>query len=192
EGPGPHRGLPREAAALMGVELAAWPDVHDVLFALFQDLADTVAGPRRPPNYQDQMPLVRVRRLGGADDRITDVARVDVEVYASTLPLRSSDPGAPRRWPAPRRRVAYRAPARERRPQWPAPGSAGKRGTGRRKDGASGSPVTTGGRSLPHPARAGSPGAGSGHLGIHGGLFQQPFAEQREPAVLARALGIHQ
>jgi hypothetical protein len=70
----------------MGVELAAWPDVHDVLFALFQDLADTVAGPRRPPNYQDQMPLVRVRRLGGADDRITDVARVDVEVYASTYP----------------------------------------------------------------------------------------------------------
>lgn len=65
-------------------DLAVWPDVHDVLFLLFADLCDNVVGPKRPPSYQDLMPLVRVRRLGGSDDRITDTARVDVEVYAAT------------------------------------------------------------------------------------------------------------
>jgi hypothetical protein len=67
-------------------DLAAWPDVHYVLPLLFADLCDNVQGPLRPPNYQDNLPLVLVRRLGGNDDRITDTARVDVEVYVHRDP----------------------------------------------------------------------------------------------------------
>lgn len=64
-------------------DLDVWPDVHSVLKLLFADLCDNVVGPTRPPNYQNSMPMIRVRRLGGGDDRITDTARVDVEIYTS-------------------------------------------------------------------------------------------------------------
>jgi hypothetical protein len=68
-------------------DLAAWPDVHDVLHLLFASLvADAdmqVVGPRLPADLQDRLPLIRVRAIGGSDDRITDRTRVDVEVYAA-------------------------------------------------------------------------------------------------------------
>lgn len=67
-------------------DLAAWPDVHDVLPLLFADLGATVVGPRLPPDLQDRLPLIRVRGIGGADDRITDRNRVDVEAYAGDYP----------------------------------------------------------------------------------------------------------
>jgi hypothetical protein len=67
-------------------DLALWPDVHSILFLLFADLCDNVISPPRPEDYQDLMPLILVRRLGGSDDRITDTARVDVEVYVSEDP----------------------------------------------------------------------------------------------------------
>lgn len=72
------------------VDLAAWPDVHDVLPLLFADLvadpSQQIVGPRLPANLQDRMPLIRVRGIGGADDRITDRPRTDVEVYAADYP----------------------------------------------------------------------------------------------------------
>ena len=34
---------------------------------------------------QDRQRVIRVRRIGGSDDRFTDVARVDVRVYAVDL-----------------------------------------------------------------------------------------------------------
>jgi hypothetical protein len=71
-------------------DLAAWPDVHDVLPLLFGDLvadpATQIVGPKLPPNYQDRMPLIRVRGIGGADDRITDRPRTDIETYATDYP----------------------------------------------------------------------------------------------------------
>ena len=71
-------------------DLAAWPDVHDVLFHLFDDLvADAesqVVGPMLPADLQDRLPLLRVRGIGGSDDRITDRTRVDVEAYAADYP----------------------------------------------------------------------------------------------------------
>lgn len=71
-------------------ELAAWPDVVDVLFELFADITVEVdgddytpetVGPRLPADLQDNLPLIRTRPIGGNDDRFTDRARVDVEAY---------------------------------------------------------------------------------------------------------------
>lgn len=71
-------------------DLAAWPDIHDVLIADFADLSAKVVGPKKPSNMQelvDAVPdatVILVRRVGGFDDMITDTPRVDVEVYART------------------------------------------------------------------------------------------------------------
>jgi hypothetical protein len=71
-------------------DLTAWPDVHDVLPVVFGDLVDDpdtqIVGPRLPADLQERMPLIRVRGIGGADDRITDRPRVDVETYAADYP----------------------------------------------------------------------------------------------------------
>lgn len=60
--------------------LAPYPDVEAVLVAHLG--AGTVT--RLPADLQQRLPLRRVRRVGGGDDRITDASRVDVEVYAAT------------------------------------------------------------------------------------------------------------
>lgn len=71
-------------------DLAAWPDVHDVLPLVFADLVadpdSQIVGPRLPNDLQDLLPLIRDRAIGGGDDRITDVPRVDIEVYAADYP----------------------------------------------------------------------------------------------------------
>lgn len=67
-------------------ELSAFPDVHGMLKAVFADLSDNVYGPGLPANLQELIesdgPLIRVRRIGGFDDMITDYARTDVECYS--------------------------------------------------------------------------------------------------------------
>lgn len=60
--------------------LAPFPDVERVLGDLFADLA--TVGSETGIDLQERLPFIRVRRLGGPDDRITDAARVDVHVYA--------------------------------------------------------------------------------------------------------------
>jgi len=67
--------------------LAAWPNAARIVAEVLApvgtvvgetglDLKSQLAGGAR---------VVRVRRIGGDDDRITDVARVDVDVYAVDL-----------------------------------------------------------------------------------------------------------
>jgi hypothetical protein len=65
-----------------------WIDVE----ALLCDFIGTVPGvkttatktPAAPSGFtDDNTPFVQVRRIGGTDDRITDRARVDVDVYAT-------------------------------------------------------------------------------------------------------------
>ncbi|MEU6033973.1 hypothetical protein ABZ801_01045 [Actinomadura sp. NPDC047616] len=60
----------------------AFPDVESLLVHLLSPLATTVSV--TPPDLQDRMPIIRVRRIGGADDGITDTSRVDVDVHASS------------------------------------------------------------------------------------------------------------
>jgi hypothetical protein len=71
-------------------DLAAFPDVHDVLPLVFADLvADPdrqIVGPRLPADLQDRMPLIHVRAIGGADDRFTDRPRTDVDIYTADYP----------------------------------------------------------------------------------------------------------
>jgi hypothetical protein len=75
-------------------DLAAFADVHACLRALFADLVVNPAdvGTVIPADLQQRVtatptprPVIRVRRVGGPDDRFTDRPRVDVDVYSSTF-----------------------------------------------------------------------------------------------------------
>jgi hypothetical protein len=67
--------------------LAAWPPATRIVAAVLDDLGDVVGetGIDLAARLQDSGRVIRVRRIGGSDDRITDVARVDVRVYAVDL-----------------------------------------------------------------------------------------------------------
>lgn len=68
-------------------DLPAFPDVEKALIDVFADLSAAVSATavaRLPPDLQQMLPVIRVRRLGGGDDRWTDSPRADVEVYAAT------------------------------------------------------------------------------------------------------------
>lgn len=67
-------------------DLSPFPDVHAVLALVLADLAATVDGPRLPANFQKVMPIIRVIRIGGSSDQITDRPRIGVDVYAATYP----------------------------------------------------------------------------------------------------------
>jgi hypothetical protein len=63
-------------------EVPPWPDAEAILVALLADMG-TVTTQTQPGT---QLPVIRVNRVGGADtDRITDVARVSVIMYAATI-----------------------------------------------------------------------------------------------------------
>ena len=61
--------------------LAAWPDVERVLGDLLGDLG--TVGSETNIDLQSQLPYIRIRRVGGTDNRITDATRVDIDVYAA-------------------------------------------------------------------------------------------------------------
>lgn len=63
--------------------LAPFPKHARVVAAVVADLG-TVGG-ETSTTLRDELPFIRVRRIGGTDDRVTDVARVDVRVYAVDL-----------------------------------------------------------------------------------------------------------
>lgn len=65
-----------------GTSPTGFPDIELVLCTYLGDLANT--GTRTPADLQDQLEFIRVRRVGGNDDQITDRARIDVEVFAAT------------------------------------------------------------------------------------------------------------
>lgn len=66
----------------MSLVLPGYPDVHEVLTEVLTGLTDHEIVTRTPPDLQDHLPLIRVRRIGGPDDGLTDVPRCDVDVYA--------------------------------------------------------------------------------------------------------------
>ncbi|WP_304455856.1 DUF3168 domain-containing protein [Nocardiopsis sp. YSL2] len=66
----------------MAVDLPPFPDIEDLLCEALADLAET--GSETPHDLQDHLPWIRPTRIGGSDDRRTDVSRVDVDVFAPT------------------------------------------------------------------------------------------------------------
>ena len=60
--------------------LTAFPDVERVLGDLLGDLG--TVGSETATDMQSHLPFIRVRRVGGTDDRFTDATRVDIDVYA--------------------------------------------------------------------------------------------------------------
>lgn len=61
--------------------LAGFPDVERMLGDLLGDLG--TVGSETDINLQASLPYIRVHRIGGADNRITDAARVDIDVYTT-------------------------------------------------------------------------------------------------------------
>ncbi len=58
-----------------------WPDIENVLIDYLAGLADD-AGGSTPGDLTGT--YLRVERIGGGNDRVTDAGRVDVEAFAST------------------------------------------------------------------------------------------------------------
>lgn len=63
--------------------LASFPSVERIVAATVGDLA--TVGVETSATLQADLPFIRVRRIGGTDDRVTDTARVDIRVYATGL-----------------------------------------------------------------------------------------------------------
>lgn len=63
--------------------LAAFPNVERVIAEVVAGLG--TVGVETSTSLQDELPFIRVRRIGGTDDRVTDAARVDVRVYDGDL-----------------------------------------------------------------------------------------------------------
>lgn len=63
--------------------LASFPQIERLIAAVVADLGAT--GMETSTNLQGDLPFIRIRRIGGVDDRVTDVPRVDVRVYAADL-----------------------------------------------------------------------------------------------------------
>lgn len=63
---------------------AGWQDAELLVAEALDDLVDHEVVTDVPADLQEQLPLIRVRRIGGGDDRRTDTARVAVEAYAAS------------------------------------------------------------------------------------------------------------
>lgn len=61
--------------------LPSFPDAERVVADAVSDLA--VVGSETDTQLQYELPYIQIVRVGGADDRITDRARIDVYVYAT-------------------------------------------------------------------------------------------------------------
>lgn len=66
----------------MGEDLAPFPDAETVVMDLLAQVAPTVTA--TPADFTP--PLIRVQRVGGSDDRITDMPRVEVACYGADRP----------------------------------------------------------------------------------------------------------
>ena len=62
--------------------LSAFPDAEKVAMAILGSLATVVTATKDPI----LPPVIRVNRVGGADDLITDYPRIEVAVYGGTRP----------------------------------------------------------------------------------------------------------
>lgn len=61
---------------------APFPDLEAAIIELLSDLVDGNLGVVAPPNLQAACPFIRVTRSGGNNDRITDLAKVDIDCFA--------------------------------------------------------------------------------------------------------------
>lgn len=63
--------------------LRRFPDVQRALVTLVEQVAGAGrAGAETPADLQERMPFVRVLRVGGGSDHLSDYAVVDVDVFA--------------------------------------------------------------------------------------------------------------
>lgn len=62
--------------------MPGWPDVEAVLVTALAQFGDT--GTETPTDLQGNLPFIRVIRRGGPNDRISDQASVDIDVFAAT------------------------------------------------------------------------------------------------------------
>ena len=67
-------------------DLSPFPDLNQAVRAAIGDLVggDAHTGTVTPSNLQGVLPFIRVQRFGGADDLLTDTARVAVDYFAAT------------------------------------------------------------------------------------------------------------
>ncbi len=63
--------------------LAPFARTARVVAAVVADLGTT--GGETSTTLQDDLPFIRVRRIGGTDNGVTDIARIDVRVYDGDL-----------------------------------------------------------------------------------------------------------
>lgn len=63
-----------------------FPDVHRLLLAVLEDLAggEGHLGTQTPADLAARLPFIRVARIGGPSDRISDYARVAIDVFGAT------------------------------------------------------------------------------------------------------------
>ncbi|WP_242882583.1 tail completion protein gp17 [Actinomadura litoris] len=62
--------------------MTPFPDLERALIDILSPIASAYTF--TASDLQEHLPAIRVRRIGGSDDRITDTGRVDVDVYAAT------------------------------------------------------------------------------------------------------------
>lgn len=69
------------------VVLAVWPLAVRIVAATVDDLGEVVGetGTDLQALLQNGQRVIRVRRIGGTDDKVTDIARIDVRSYAVDL-----------------------------------------------------------------------------------------------------------
>ncbi|RDG37961.1 phage tail termination protein [Streptomyces corynorhini] len=65
-------------------DLAPYPDLEYLLVQALAVPALPAAVTVYPPDLEQRLPMVRVVRLGGADDGRTDAARIEIETAAAT------------------------------------------------------------------------------------------------------------
>jgi hypothetical protein len=65
---------------------ARFPDIHRVLLTVLEDLAGGAGhlGLQTPTKLAERLPFLRVRRTGGHSDRLSDFARVEIDIFDGT------------------------------------------------------------------------------------------------------------
>lgn len=67
-------------------DLAEWPDAEECVLDVLADLVpDGHNGTVTPATLAAHLPFIRVTLYGGGDDNVTDVSRIDVDVFAATI-----------------------------------------------------------------------------------------------------------
>jgi hypothetical protein len=60
------------------------PDIEAVLNPWAEELTGAFSAAETPDDLEEQLPVIRIERIGGADDRFSQSPRVAVDVFAAT------------------------------------------------------------------------------------------------------------